>query len=337
MSRSEDYGYAVARIRAMERLLLDAGQFQRLLEADDLSGALKILGETSYGISLSEGDAEERYDVALEAELISTCKELRTFVPDALLVDICRIQYDFHNVKVLLKSSFNSKSGGKKRWDLMTALGTISADELIVNIESEDYKLLPWGFPSLIPACLSQWEQTRDIVEVERLLDLGMFAAMLRSARELGEPGVTKWVRARIDSENIRNLLRLKRFGVDSARALSFLHPGGSVAPATLIQVMAEPFDSWARAISHSDVGCAIAGVQDDSDFDNLIVALEKALDDYCRDVTANARYSRSAPENVIAYLWGKEMEIKNIRTILVSKGGGGDREGTRRMLRHGY
>jgi V/A-type H+-transporting ATPase subunit C len=336
MSRSEDYGYAVARIRAMERLLLDAGQFQRLLEADDLSGALKILSETSYGGSLSDGAAEERYDAALEKELISTCRDLRTFVPDALLVDICRIQYDFHNVKVLLKSAFNAKSGGKKRWDLLSALGTISTDELIVNIESEDYKLLPWGLPSLIPACLAQWEQTRDIVETERVLDLGMFAAMLRAAKELDEPGVTKWVKARIDSENIRNLLRLKRFGVDSARALSFLHPGGTVAPETLIQLMPEPFDGWARAISHSGVGSAIAGIQDDGDFDNLIAAVERTLDDYCRDVTANARYSQSAPENIIAYLWGKEMEIKNIRTILVSKGGG-DRDATRGMLRHGY
>ncbi|MDR3255429.1 MAG: V-type ATPase subunit [Synergistaceae bacterium] len=337
MSRSEDYGYAVARIRAMERLLLDAGQFQRLLEADDMGGALKILGETAYGRNLPDTGADERYDAALEAELLSVCQELRAFVPDKTLVDLCRIQYDFHNVKVLLKSLFNVKSGGKKRWDLLTGLGTIPTDDLIANIESEDYQLLPWGLPSLITACLANWEQARDIVEVERLLDGGMFAAILRVSREMDEPGVTKWVKARIDSENIRNLLRLKRFGIDAARALTFLHAGGTVGPEALIALLPEPFDGWARAISHADIGAAIAGVQDEGDFDTLIVSLEKALDDYCRDVISNARYSQNAPENILAYLWGKEMEIKNIRTVLVSKGGGGDREATRRMLRHGY
>jgi V/A-type H+-transporting ATPase subunit C len=337
MSRSGDYGYAVARIRAMEHMLLDAGLLQRMLEADDVAGALKILGETCYGKNLSDIGSNEHYDSALESELLSVCLELRAFVPDEELVDLCRIQYDFHNVKVLLKSSFMAKGGGKKRWDLMTRLGTIPTDDLVVSVESEDYKLLPYGLPTLIPTCVSLWEQTRDIVEVERLLDEGLFAAMLDIAARLEENGVLKWVRARIDSENIRNLLRLKRFGIEAQRVSGFLHSGGTVSKEALVQLLPEPFDSWGRAMSYSDVGAAISRVQDDGDFDSLIVSLEKALDDYCRDILSLARYSQNAPENVLAYLWGKEMEIKNIRTVLVSKGASVDRDATRRMLRHGY
>jgi V/A-type H+-transporting ATPase subunit C len=337
MPRSGNYGYAVARIRAMESLFLDAGLIQRMLEADDLQGALKLLGETCYGKSLSDKSAEERYDAALEAELSSALSELRAFVPDKDLVDLLRIQYDFHNVKVLLKSSLLAKSGGKKRWELLTGLGTIPTDDLIVSIESEDYNLLPYGLPSLMPSALAIWEQTRDIVEVEKLLDAGLFAAMVKTAERLEEPGITKWVKARIDSENIRNLLRLKRFGMEAQQVSAFLHPGGTVSPETLSQLLSEPFDSWGRAISYTDIGIAISKVQDDGDFDTLIVSLEKALDDYCRDVIALARYSQDAPENVLAYLWGKEMEIKNIRTVLVSKGSPAGVDATRRMLRNGY
>jgi V/A-type H+-transporting ATPase subunit C len=337
MPASGDYGYAVARIRAMEHLLLDAGLFQRMLDAEDLAAALKILGETGYGKSLSEAGAGERYDEALETELLSACHDLETFVPDRGLVALCRVQYDFHNVKVLIKSGINAKSGGKKRWDLLTHLGTIPTDNLIVNVESEDYQLLPYGLSSLIAVCMTQWEQTRDIVEVERMLDEGLFAAVLEIARKLDMPGVLKWVKARIDSENVRNLLRLKRFGFDAARAVAFLHKGGTISPEVLASLLPETFDTWGRMIGYSDVGAAISRVQDEEEFDSLMVSLEKELDDYCGDVLANARYSSDAPENVLAYLWGKEMEIKNIRTVLVSKGAGVDREGTRRMLRHGY
>jgi V/A-type H+-transporting ATPase subunit C len=49
------------------------------------------------------------------------------------------------------------------------------------------------------------------------------------------------------------------------------------------------------------------------------------------------ARYSSDAPENVLAFLWGKEMEVKNIRTILVSKGTRSSPEEVRRMMRRGY
>jgi V/A-type H+-transporting ATPase subunit C len=51
----------------------------------------------------------------------------------------------------------------------------------------------------------------------------------------------------------------------------------------------------------------------------------------------ANARYSSTAPENVTAYLWGKEMEIKNIRTILVSKNAKTNRDDVKGMMRRGY
>lgn len=337
MSSSEAYGYAVARIRAMEHLLFDAGLFGRLLEADDLSGALKILSETNYARGLANLEESSRYDSALEAELLATYAELKTFVPDTALIDLCRVPYDFHNVKVLLKSIFNARSGGKKRWDLLTPLGAIPADDLITNVESEDYGLLPYGLSSVIPTCMTHWEQTKDVVEVERLLDEQLFRTMLQIAENLGAPDIVTWVRVRIDAENLRNLLRLKRFGFDTAKAYAFLHKGGTISRDVLIALLPEPFDSWARVISFSDVGHAISQVQDDGDFDNLIVSLERALDDYCQTVLSKARYSASALENILAYLWGKEMEVKNIRTILVSKGMAADREYVRRSLRHGY
>ena len=337
MSRSEAYGYAVARIRAMEPLLLDAGMLQRMLDADDLAGALKILGETVYARGFSSSGADERYDSVLESELHQSYDDLRNFVPDIELINIFRMPYDFHNIKVLLKSNFNARSGGKKRWDLLTSLGTVSIDDITVRFESEEYHMIPWGLSLTIPLCFTQWEQTKDIVEVERLLDIAFFAALFKEAEKLGEPGVLNWIKARIDAENIRNLLRLKRFGFDAARAVVFMHHSGNISPDVLVQLMPEPFEGWGRVLAFSDVGGAIAAIQDDGNFDNLIVNVERTLDDFCQSVVAQARYSASAPENVLAYLWGKEMEVKNIRTILVSKSMGSDKDEVRRLLRHGY
>lgn len=337
MSRSQAYGYAVARIRAMEPLLFDSSMYQRMLDADDIDGALKILDETAYDRGAGSDESGDRYDSALERELLATFKEVQSFVPDKELVDIFRVPYDFHNVKVLLKSSFNARAGGKKRWDLLTQLGTIPTDDLIVYIESEDYALLPYGLSLTIPACMTVWEQTRDIVEIERLLDEALFAALLKLAEATEIPGAVAWIRARIDAENIRNLLRLKRFGFDAAQAMTFMHDSGTISKMNLVALLPEPFDTWARVLSYSDIGIAISNVQDDGNFDTLIVDLEKALDDYCQSFLEKARYSPDAPENVLAYLWGKEQEMKNIRTIMVSKSTGGDKDEVRRLLRHGY
>lgn len=336
MSESKAYGYAVARIRAMEPLLLDSGVYQRMLDADGAEGAIKVLSETAYGKTLTES-AGGRYDAALEAELLSTFEDFASFVPDKGLIDIFRIPYDFHNIKVVLKSIFNSRSGGKKRWDLLSPLGTIPTEKLTVNIESEEYVYLPYGLSTLIPEIMAMWEQSHDIVEIERRLDKAMFGVMLKIAKDAGHDGVVDWIKARIDGENIRNLLRLKRFGFDAADAEAFMVPGGKVKVMDLIPLLNEPFENWGRMISLTGIGEAVSSVQEDGGVDKLLADLERSMDDHCQAIIAKARYSASAPENVIAYLWGKEQEMKNIRTIMVSKSTDQSADETRRLMRHGY
>ena len=114
MSSQGAYGYAVARIRAMEHRLLDQGVLQRMIDAEDFASILKILGETSYSSALASQTGGSDFDKVLESDLHSIYEEVRTFVPDKKLVDIMRLHYDFHNVKVLLKSMFNVRTGGKK-------------------------------------------------------------------------------------------------------------------------------------------------------------------------------------------------------------------------------
>lgn len=337
MSRQEDYGYAVARIRAMERRFLDAQAMQRMLDAEDTESVIKVLSETSYATVLTANAGESNFDKILEAELRSAYEEIGQFVPDKLLVEMMLLQYDFHNVKVLLKSIFSARRGGKKRWDLLSSLGAHGADELITNIESEDYMRLPFGLNTLVPQCISAWEQNCDVLEVERLLDRRMFEVMLEQASVLDVVGLKEWVRARIDGENIRSLVRLKRFGYESQGVLPFLHEGGTIATEILASLVSEPFEGWARTLDFSDYGSLLSQMEFSGDFSELILSLEKILDDYYLAKLSIYRYSQNAPENITSYLWAKEMEIKNVRMIFVSKGNSGSNENLRGLLRNVY
>lgn len=336
MSRREAYGYAVARIRAMEHRLLDANLIQRLVDSEDVAAVFKILGETTYAKELALIQSNDRFDAVLEAELLSTYHEVQTFVPDGDLVALCRISYDFHNVKVLLKSTFNVKAGGKKRWDLLTSLGTLPLDDLIEQVESEDFILLPYGLSAVLPQCISVWEQTRDVFEVERLLDLTQFTTLGKLAASLDEVGIMRWSRARVDAENIRNLARLKRFGYDAGKALPFLHDGGTISKELLLSILPEPFEGWGRMLSFSDFGGIMGHLHETGSFEALIVSLEKSLDEYTLQLLSTYKYTTDAPENILLYLWNKEMEIKNIRTVIVSKSMKADKDKLRGLLRHG-
>lgn len=335
MSDQGNYGYAVARVRAMERRFLDAPVIQRLLDAEDAAAVMKVLGETSYASTITANTGEVNFDKILESELRSVYGEFMSFVPDKALVDVMLLPYDFHNVKVLLKSFFNVKSGGKKRWDLLTSLGAYPTEELITHIELEEYNYLPFGLKELVPYCISIWEQGGDVLEVERILDRRMFAEMLEQSESLAMPGLISWVRTRIDGENIRTLVRLKRFGYDGQMTLPFLLAGGTIPAAELAALANEPFESAIRALQYGEYGELLSHLEAAGDFSELIMQLEKALDDHYLERLAAFRYSPSAPENITWYLWAKEMEIKNVRMILVSKGGNGDNESLRRLLRH--
>lgn len=336
MVPAERYGYSVARLRAMENRLLDDSVLQRLVESEDLDSATKILGETPYAEWLVELKSNLEFDKAIELELGYVYSEITKFVPDTRLVEICRLPYDFHNVKVLLKSHILQREGGERRFDLLTDLGTIPTDDLILSVESEDYRLLPFGLHSALPKCMNMWEQTHDILEIEKLLDNLLFSEMCRLSSDMGIDAVEKWLKGRIDAENIRNLIRLKRMDVEVSTVATFLHNGGWVSVERLLSLLGEPLEGWGRVLAFADIGGVLQQTQDISDLGSLIVEMEKVLDEYTTRLLEKARYGAFSPENVIYYLWLKEMETKNLRMLLVSIANDTDREIVRRLIRRG-
>ncbi|MDI9369558.1 MAG: V-type ATPase subunit [Synergistaceae bacterium] len=336
MAPAERFAYTVARLRAMSGRLLEDGLIQRMLDCEDLDSALKVLAETTYSSWLAELKGGTDFDRVIEAELLHTYEEVQKFVPDVRLVHLCRLPYDFHNVKVLVKSAILVRDGGERRFDLLTSLGVVPTDSLIMAIESEDYRLLPFGLHRLVPQCLTQWEQTKDILQVENILDAGLFSVLAELAAETGFESSVRWVKGRIDAENIRNLLRLKRMDAEAGYVASFMHEGGWLSTDKLLPILNEPVESWPRILSYSDVSGVFANVQDMSDIGAMLVDMEKVLDEYVSAVLGRAKYEAFAPENVISFLWQKELEAKNLRIALVSVANDTDRSVARRLLRHG-
>jgi V/A-type H+-transporting ATPase subunit C len=330
------YGYVVARLRAMEHRFLDASFINKLVESDDLQSSLKLLGDTLYGQFLSSQRAD-RFDEALESALLDSYLEVRGFVPDVALVDVNRLYYDIHNVKVVIKSAILGKRGSKKRWDLMTSLGSVPVDDLLEAVESDDYRMLPLGLGELIQGCFSAFEQSGDPMEVESILDRYYFQLLEEVVNETSIGGLSDWVKEKVDGENLRTLFRLKRMGFDSQRVSAFLHPGGKLDLSDLLGLLSEPVSAWNRVLYCTSFSQLFGAIGDQMSMEEAMPLLEKALDDHFSTYWNRYRYVIDAPENVLAFLWGKEMEVKNVRIILVSKATNYDKERVRRLLRHGY
>ena len=329
------YVYTVARLRGMENHILDTAFFSRLMDSAGIDDALKALGETSYSQWLSQSAG---FDKAIDSEILATCEELKTFVPDKELLDIFRLPYDFHNVKVLLKGLFKVRGGEQegRRYDLLSKLGTIDTDELTNAIETEEYGFLPYGLTDLIPQCWQLWDQTKNAQAVELLIDHQMFAAMLKVAEGLKMPDIVRWVRCKIDVENLRSAIRLARMKYDSAKALPFFHDGGTIRADDMSRLLNEPQETWSRTLSYTDIGGVLSALNEQSDINAALSDVSKSLDDYLIKVLESAKYSMDAPANVLLFLLTKEAEARNMRVALVCVAGGLDREFGRRLLSNG-
>ena len=327
------YVYAVARLRGMENHILDSAFFSRLMDSAGIDDAVKALGETSYSQWIS--GANSNFDKAIDSEILATCEELKSFVPDKELLDIFRLPYDFHNVKVLLKGLFKVRGGEAegRRYDLLSKLGTIDTEELMNAIETEEYGFLPYGLTDLIPQCWQLWDATKNAQAVELLIDHQMFAAMLKVAEGLKMPDVVNWVRSKIDSENLKSAIRLSRMNYDAAKALPFFHDGGTIRADDMAKLLNEPQETWSRILSYTDIGAVLSALNEQNDMKAALSDVSKALDDYLLKVLEKAKYSMDAPANVLLFMLTKEAEARNMRVALVCVAGGLDREFGRRLL----
>ena len=330
------YVYTVSRLRGMENHILDTAFFSRLMDSAGIDEALRALGETGYSQWISQNGSS--FDKAIDSEMLATFQELETFVPDKGLIDIFRLPYDFHNVKVLLKGLFKVRGGELegRRYDLLSDLGTINPEELKNAIETEEYGYLPYGLTDLIPQCWQLWDATKSAQAVELMIDHQMFRAMLNIAEGLKMPDVIHWVKSRIDAENLRSAVRLARIKYESAKALPFFHEGGTIRPDDMAKLLSEPQETWGRLLSHTDIGAVLGALQDSGNIKTALTDVSKSLDEYLLKVLENAKYSMDAPANVLLYLLTKEAETRNMRVALVCVAGGLDREFGRRLLSNG-
>ena len=89
MDRSK-FIQASARIRVLEKDLLNQPIYDRLIESKDLNEALHILSDSVYQTGIHSLENDRDYEYVLKQELIKTFKDLYEISPDPRPVDLCQ-------------------------------------------------------------------------------------------------------------------------------------------------------------------------------------------------------------------------------------------------------
>ena len=100
--KDTEYLFISAYLRAREGKLLTAARMERMIDAPSPGEAAKVLQEIGYGEFSPTSDRELGAALAREREKLF--EDLYRYVPDKAVVDVFKVKYDYHNLKVLLKA-----------------------------------------------------------------------------------------------------------------------------------------------------------------------------------------------------------------------------------------
>ena len=156
-------------------------------------------------------------------------------MPEKQLLDVFRIKYDYHNIKVLLKAP-----EGAER--LLMDAGTIPVSELQRKYaDSGNWQFLPRDMAEAAGKAAALLAETGSAQRSDCLLDRACFQKLRQLAEESRCVYLQTYVRAMIDAANLRALVRAERMHMDPGFLQEVLFEGGSVTPDAIRAGASEP------------------------------------------------------------------------------------------------
>lgn len=316
MDRME-FTQGVARLRVLEKRLLNKLKFERMIDGSSPMEALRILQETEYNAFMGNIKSSDNYDILLKEELKRVYNLMDEISPDKSIVDIMRIKYDYHNLKVLLKARLL----GKSLDSLMMDVGTIAAENMKLMINTEDYKSLPSKMKNAFIEAEKAFKTYDDPQKIDIIIDKYMYEDLSFKSEKMEYDFIKNYFKSNIDFINMRTYVRLKK----QEKPVNFFKEvylnGGNIKEEFFIKNYGEPLDVIAQklpsSLKYKDI--IKAGLEEYSSSGKLS-SFEKLWENYIMEETKEAKKVHFGPEPIIGYIIAKETEIKLLRIIMVGK-----------------
>ena len=332
-----DAGYANARLRGMRSHLLPKETFERLIEAPDVVQMVKDLMDTVYGPDLEanvvHGFTAAVIDGALKDNMVRAYRKVLSFVhPQArMLLSTLLGEWDVFSIKTILRGAHNHVSFDEIKTSFFPA-GYLGADELEALAKIDDVRavidtMAMWGLVYATPLRRAFPDYTRDndLAPLELALDLQY--ARWASSRLQGEGQDVEVARRilgmQIDTANLVMVFRLLAADQESARAERYFLEGGRVIKRELFLELSRlsDVDQVLDRLKNTTYAEALDAAALRYLEYNSIPVFERELEELLMRRALMAGIKDPHGVGVaIAYLYGKQNEITNLRIVVKGK-----------------
>ena len=320
--------FANAAVKAREENLFSGDRLARMLEADALRDAVKILIEAGYGGGTVPEDPSD-FESILSAEAAVTEKFIDGIAPEGAGFECFRLQADYHNMKALVKARYTSD--GEE--GALRAGGLIDIDLLKEKLERENPDINPFADEALAEIAKAAAEGKPSPRKIDTAFDRAMFKDIAARLRVRSAPEELKeYFRVYADCLNLASFVRTLGIGGNFAFFEDVYTEGGSIPKedfekafqegVSAVAVLAKrtPLAAYADALAAGDV-----------------TGFEVARDDYLLGIFRKSKAEMFSVAPVMGYYLAKQNEIRVLRIALVCIKNGVDKQEIRKKLRELY
>lgn len=334
------YGFAAGKARALERRTLDAGTFERLLDAASFAEQKRLLSDSPYGRFLEDVQTPAEVEQALDDALSSAYRFMRDAELPRSVVEYFRVRYDYSNLKAAIKA----RLVGSTPQGMLTPHGLVPMEAFAGPLEA-----LPEPYAPIAGDVLRRWEaepettptgapleasaltEQPDLAAVDHAVDQAMFAHLARLAAESKSSFLQDVTVMAIDLANVKVLVRSRFANRDAEWMRGQLIDGGSVPHEAFVRIAGASPDDLVVALQRYPSLRGIPGA-----LLSEAATLDVAVDAVTQSARQRAKRGPVGPEPVIAYVFGRESEVAALRALLLGTLSGVSRDVLRARLRPG-
>ena len=310
------YAYAVGKIRAREVRLLDLHKLSSILEAENVAEALKGLSDTDYREGLALVKGEEDFDLHLSRQMESVYGLISELTLDPELTDLFILRNDFHNIKVAIKKKYVALAAE----EYYLAPSIVDREELIEAVGTGNFFRLPPLLAGALEKIEGIYSAEKNIQLIDITLDEIYLSHSLQVACQAKCEFLERLFLIQIDLTNIRSFLRLKEMAKERDYLERCLISGGVLEREHFLKSFAGSPESFVDSLRFKDYYEILKSGIEHWKKSGSFSFLEKLFDDYLLNFAKRAKYISFGIEPLIGYLVAKEMEVKNLRTVIVGK-----------------
>ena len=325
-----DYGQSVVTIRVLEKRLLTKNRIERMIESETCEEVLKLLSETEYSQDMTDIQNSIDYEKILKRETERVFSLVRNMSKNKEVVDILSLKYDYHNLKVLIKS----KVFEKDNTNLLMNAGTIDITKFKTKSETQSLDL-----PEEILEAIAEIKKEENLTpqKIDIIVEKYYFKNLVNLSKKIDVKVITDYVKGLIDFQNIITLFRVQKQNRDAKFLDSVIFEGGTISKDKIVPSLNDSSETILNKFKKEKLGpYLVKGVEVFNETKRLS-EFEKISDNYLMELNKESKYIVFGPEPLFTYLVAKEREINAIRLIMVSKINNISSEKIRERLRDTY